>query len=94
MPDISIIKSHHLSHEDAKSAAQKIADKMVEKFDMTTAWEGDVLSFNRSGVSGTLTVYESEAKIEVVLGAFFKFFAGKLEEQITDQMNRVFVTQV
>ena len=92
MPDISITKPHQLSHDDARAAAQKVADKMVEKFDMTIAWEGDMLSFNRSGVSGTLTVYPTEATIEVVLGAFFKFFAPKLEEQISNQMNQVFAS--
>lgn len=94
MPDISITKPHQLSQQDAKAAAQKIANKLAEKFSMAIAWDGDVLSFERPGVSGTLTVYSSEARIEVVLGDFFKFFAAKLEEQIAENMHVVFANKL
>ncbi len=94
MADISIAKSHHLSHRNAKIAAQKVADKLAEKFDMATEWKEDVLTFHRAGVSGTLSVSKNEALIEVTLGPLFKFFQAKIEEQIIQNMDKVFGSNV
>jgi len=52
MADISIKQEHQLTLQESKDAAQKVADKMAAEFDMTTRWEGDTLSFKRSGVAG------------------------------------------
>jgi putative polyhydroxyalkanoate system protein len=93
MADISIKQQHKLPHEKAKDAAQRVADQMVEEFDMTAQWEGDVLSFKRSGVSGTLALNDSEAQLDVTLSAMLKAFAPKIEEQLTKNMQKVFSGQ-
>ncbi|HJU70614.1 MAG TPA: polyhydroxyalkanoic acid system family protein [Paucimonas sp.] len=90
MADIRITQKHKLSHKKAKAAAQKIADKMAEKFDMSTEWEGDVLVFKRSGVSGMLAVYETEARLEISLGLLFKAFSEKIEDEVTRNMKKAF----
>lgn len=90
MADIRITQKHKLSHKKAKAAAQKIADKMAEKFDMNTEWEGDVLVFKRSGVSGMLAVYETEARLEISLGLLFKAFSEKIEDEVTRNMKKAF----
>lgn len=90
MADISITQKHKLSHKKAKAAAQKIADKMAEEFDMTSAWDGDVLIFKRSGVSGTLSVRPAEAQLDIHLGFLLKAFAGKIEDEVAKNMKKVF----
>jgi putative polyhydroxyalkanoate system protein len=90
MADISITQTHKLSHKKAKAAAQKVADKMAEEYDMSSEWQGDVLTFKRSGVSGTLEVYPTEAKLEITLGFLFKAFSTKIEEQVHKKMEKVF----
>src|SRR5690606_22682532 len=47
MADISIRREHGLSLQQAKEAAQQIADRMAGEFQMATEWCGDVLSFRR-----------------------------------------------
>ena len=82
MADINITQQHKLSHEKAKAAAQKVADQMAEEYDMSSEWDGDVLIFKRSGVSGTLEVYPTEARLKITLGFLLKVFASKIEEQV------------
>lgn len=91
MADISITQAHTLPHEEAKSAAQKIADQLASEYDMTLGWAGDVLRFERSGVSGTLTVSEKQAQLEISLGFLMKAFAPVIEEKIAAKMKKVFV---
>lgn len=92
MADISITQKHKLSHENARAAAQKIADKLAQEYDMQSEWDGDVLLFNRSGVAGRLIVCETEAQLEITLGFLFKAFSGKIEEEVGKKMLKVFGT--
>ena len=90
MADISIKQEHQLPLSKAKEAAQQVADRMAAEFDMATQWEGDVLSFKRSGVAGTLALRESEAQIDITLDFLFKAFAGTLEEKVARNMKKYF----
>ncbi len=90
MTVIRITRAHRLPPEQARSAAQQIADRMVNEFEMKTQWNGDVLAFERSGVSGTLALRESEAQVEVKLDFLFKAFASTLEEKIARNMDKAF----
>jgi putative polyhydroxyalkanoate system protein len=92
MADISITQKHQLPHTKAKAAAQKIADKLAQQYDMQSEWDGDVLLFKRSGVAGRLTVCETEAQLEITLGFLFKAFAGTIEEEVGKKMLKVFGT--
>src|SRR4051812_16271056 len=90
MADISITKKHKLSPKKAKAAAQKIADKIAEQYSISSEWQGDILTFRRIGVSGTLELHPSEAKLEITLGFLFKAFSANIEEQIHKNMEKVF----
>lgn len=90
MADISIRREHGLSLQQAKDAAQQIADRMAGEFQMATEWCGDVLSFRRSGVAGTLALQERAVQIDVTLDFLFKAFAATLEEKIARNLDRVF----
>ena len=90
MADIRITQAHKLTHKKAKAAAQKVADQMAEEYDMAAEWDGDVLRFKRSGVSGVLTVLEKEAHLEISLGFLFKAFAPTIEEKVAAKMKKVF----
>lgn len=90
MADISIIQDHTLSMEQARVAAQEVADQMVADYEMVAEWNGDVLSFKRTGVSGTLSLAENQAHLEIALGFMLKGFASKIEEKVTKNMQKVF----
>lgn len=90
MADITIVQQHVLSMDDARSAAQKVADQMQADYEMNWEWQGDVLAFKRSGFSGTLALAEGEATLELSLGIMLRGFAKKIEEQVTKNMAKVF----
>ena len=92
MADITIRHAHELSAEKARAAAEKVADEMATEFDMAIQWEGDVLSFKRSGVSGTLTLLDREALLDIMLGFMLKPFAAKIEDKVSGNMAKVFAT--
>ena len=93
MSDITIIQQHTLTMEAARQAAQKVADQMITDYEMVAEWNGDVLSFKRSGVSGTLALSENQAQLTIALGFMLKGFASKIEEQVSKNMQKVFVAQ-
>jgi putative polyhydroxyalkanoate system protein len=93
MADISIKREHQLSLQQSREAAQHVAAKMAAEFDMTTQWNGDVLSFRRSGVAGTLALREKEAQIDITLDFLFKAFAATLEEKVARNMDKFFGAQ-
>jgi len=90
MADISITQTHKLPHKKAKAAAQKVADQMAEEYDMRSEWQGDVLVFKRSGVSGKLVISEAHARLDISLGFLLKAFAPTIEEKVTAKMKKVF----
>lgn len=93
MADISYSVEHSLSHEAAKQAAQKVADDLSQEYGLNCVWSGDVLNFERSGVKGSLTVEESAAHIQIKLGMMLSVFSGKIEDQVTRNMRKVFTGQ-
>ncbi len=90
MADISIRQKHLLTAKKARAAAEKVADEMAKDFDMAIDWQDDVLNFKRSGVSGSLTLLEREAQLEITLGFMLKAFAVKIEEKVSINMAKVF----
>ena len=94
MADISITQQHQLSRDNAVAAAQTVADKMASDYDMASTWDGDVLSFNRSGVAGTLAIGAHDARLDITLGIMLKSFAPMIEEKVTRNMAKVFASPV
>ena len=94
MADISITHPHELTHQNAKAAAQKVADQMTSEYDMASEWNGNVLLFKRTGVSGSLTLAGQEATLEISLGFLFKAFAPAIEQKVGAKMTKVFAAVV
>lgn len=93
MPDICITQAHKLTQKKARVAAQKVAEQMAQEFDMTSEWDGDVLRFERAGVSGRLVLEDKQAQIEISLGFLFKMFAPTIEQKVAAKMKTVFAAK-
>lgn len=89
MPDIAIKRSHHLGLKGAKMAADKMAEKLGEKFGLAGEWEGDHLNFSRPGVSGKLGITETTMTLEVTLGFLLKAMKGPIENAVNEQLDKV-----
>jgi putative polyhydroxyalkanoate system protein len=89
MPDIAIKRTHQLGLKGAKTAADKMAEKLGEKFGLAGEWDGNDLNFSRPGVSGTLAITETVMTLEVTLGFLLKAMKGPIENAVNEQLDKV-----
>ncbi|MGK5067509.1 polyhydroxyalkanoic acid system family protein [Janthinobacterium sp. AD80] len=94
MADINIVQQHKLTAVKAREAAQQVADKLAQEYDLACAWDGDVLRFERSGVDGSLTLEKEQAQLQIKLGFMLSAFASTIEGKIAEKMRKVFAEQV
>ena len=94
MADINIVQQHKLTAVKAREAAQQVADKLAQEYDLACAWDGDVLRFERSGVDGSLTLEKEQAQLHIKLGFMLSAFASTIEGKIAEKMRKVFTEQV
>ena len=91
MADIQIERKHGMSMAQARVAAFKWAEQAEEKFDMTCTYEEgstfDEVTFNRSGVSGTLTVTDHVFQLNAKLGFLLGAFKDKIEGEIVKNLD-------
>ena len=91
MSEISIVQEHNLSPEQARAAAQQVAQRISAEYGLECKWEGDVLRFERSGVEGVLSLEDQRAAMRIRLGFFMGAFAPAIEAKVTEKMRKVFV---
>jgi putative polyhydroxyalkanoate system protein len=90
MAAISIVQAHSLSQEQARAAAQQVADKLASDYQLACKWDGDVLKFGRSGVEGALTLQGQRAEMAITLGFPMSAFSAAIEAKVADKMRKVF----
>jgi len=91
MSEISIVQEHNLSPEQARDAAQQVAQRIATEYGLDCKWDGDVLRFERSGVEGALTLEDRRAAMRIRLGFFMGAFAPAIEAKVAEKMRKVFV---
>ncbi|UVW29655.1 polyhydroxyalkanoic acid system family protein [Massilia sp. H6] len=91
MSEISIVQEHNLSAEQARAAAQQVAQRISTEYGLECIWDGDVLRFERSGVEGALTLDRGRAALQIRLGFFMSAFASAIEAKVAEKMRKVFV---
>jgi putative polyhydroxyalkanoate system protein len=91
MADIQIQRAHALGLTRARKIAFTWAEQVEEKFDMTCTYEEgeteDLVSFSRSGVSGTLTVTQEHFELSARLGFLLGAFKEKIEGEIVKNLD-------
>jgi len=89
MSVIDIQRSHALGEEKARSAADSLAGKLAQKFDVQSQWQGDRLLFERSGIKGHLDISDTELRVHLELGLMLRPFKPKIEEEIESRIDRM-----
>ena len=82
MSRIDIRHPHSLPKAKARKAVEDVAKKLAEKFDMDYDWDGDVLSFTRSGVDGHIALEAEELHVHAKLGFLTAMFKDPIESEI------------
>ena len=91
MADIEIRREHRLGLPQARKIAFQWAEQAEEKFDMACTYEEgadeDLVSFTRSGVSGTLAVTPDSFTLQAKLGFLLGAFKDRIEEEIVKNLD-------
>ncbi len=91
MADIRIHHPHELGLERARKVARRWAADAEKKYDCTcTITEGpggDTIDFKRTGVNGVMKVTADHFAVDCKLGILFGAFKGKIEEEVTRQLD-------
>lgn len=86
MDDIVIYRKHGKTLTAARKSAERMAAELSEEFDLKCAWQGNVLTFERLGVSGKLELDDKEVGVIVNLS----FLLTALKPTIEREVHRFF----
>ena len=89
MPDIDLKRAHDLGLAAARGVAEKLAADLGRKFDLRGDWKGNVLHFQRPGVTGSLAVGERDLHLSVTLGFLLKAMKGSIERAVLAELDKV-----
>ena len=90
MARLSIARKHQLTHKKAKDAAQKVADDLKARFELTYAWRGNEIEFNRPGLSGKMHIGKDEVRLDCELGLMLSLLRPVLEAEIDKEFRQRF----
>lgn len=76
MADIEITRSHVLGASGARTAVEKVAEKLHQKLNVETSWNDDVLHFEGNGANGQIEVHDEQVHLALNLGFVLKSMKG------------------
>lgn len=82
MPQIDIQRDHHLGLSAARAVVDHVAERMRERFQVETRWEGDTLHFHRSGINGHIEVRQTDVQVHARLGLLLSPLKSSVESEI------------
>ncbi len=88
MATVEITREHNLGKETARERAEKLADKLAQKLGADCNWEGDELTFKRSGADGVIRVGDELVQVTVKLGLMFTPMAGMVKGEIEKALDK------
>jgi putative polyhydroxyalkanoate system protein len=92
MADIDVRRVHGLGMAAARMAAERMAEDLGRKFDLRGEWEGDVLRFQRPGVTGSLAITARELHLSVSLGFLLRAMKGSIERAVLEELDTLFAS--
>lgn len=91
MADIQIQREHRLGLAAARKIVLQWAEEAEQKFDMQCTFEEGktegLLSFTRTGVSGTLAVTKNQFELNAKLGFLLSAFKERIEQEILKNLD-------
>lgn len=93
MAKLHMVREHTLGLAGARKAAQGWARQVEDTLDMRctieTGLAGDRVRFERTGVTGTLSVTPQRFELDAQLGVLLGAFKGRIEAEITRQLDQM-----
>lgn len=90
MPTIAIKRHHTFDPTTAKVAAHKVVDDLSARYQLACIWQGDRVSFQRPGLSGSMHLGQNEVRLDVKLSLLMTPLKSSIEHAIHQELDRVF----
>ena len=90
MADIEIRRVHGLGLEAARKAADRMAERLGQRFGLKGSWRGNVMHFERPGVTGSLALTDKDLDLQVTLGMLLRMMKGSLETAVHEELDKLF----
>jgi len=88
MADIEITRSHALGTSGARTAVEKVAEKLHQKLNVETSWQNDVLHFEGNGADGRIEVHDSQVHLALNLGFVLKTMKGWIRTEAEKYLDK------
>ncbi|MFC6339125.1 polyhydroxyalkanoic acid system protein [Pseudomonas sp. CCM 7891] len=88
MARITVERAHTLGKEAARAKAEKLAQKLKDRYGLEPSWSGDTLNLKRSGVKGSVKVAEDSLRIDVELGLLMSAMSGTIKSEIEKALDK------
>jgi putative polyhydroxyalkanoate system protein len=96
MANLHILREHTLGLEAARQVAHTWGQQAQDQFGMECSYaegpDGDVLSFSRSGLSGTLQVDAQRFELNAKLGFLLAGFKDKIEAEVVKNLDALLLS--
>jgi|GEM_PF-123979 len=87
---IDLHRLHHTTRLEARERVEAIAADLVEDLSIAYTWEGDRLSFRRTGLSGYIDVDDQALHLYLKRSRFLPLSESWIENQVTAHLNAHF----
>ncbi|YCC77188.1 polyhydroxyalkanoic acid system family protein [Pseudomonas aeruginosa] len=88
MSRIHIERPHSLGLDAARAKAEKLAERLAKEHGVQCEWQGDELTFKRSGVDGRIAVGADKVAVGVKLGLMLSAMSGLLKGEIEKALDK------
>ncbi len=89
MSTVKVSHAHSLDNDELKTRVSEIADELGQHFKLESHWQDDsTIKFKRAGVSGTLTLSETQVDVNMKLGVMLGALKGPITKELKAQMEK------
>ena len=92
MSNILIRRKHGKTLGEARVVAEQMISELKDEIDLIYAWEGDVLRFERPGVTGEFSLDAQEAVLSVCLGGLLSVLKPSIESEVNKFFDQNFLS--
>lgn len=87
---IEITRTHHTDRATARRHVESFAEHLSSKLKIRYGWEGDRLTFKRTGAKGAVEVDDAHVHVHVTRGKLLPVSETWLRAQIEEELDRYF----
>ena len=91
MTAIYIQRNHTLGHQGIRDLSEQVAQTLANDYQVTWQWQGEHLTFRRSGAKGVLVPESHQVTIEMKLGLMLIPFAPVIRQGIESQLDTLLI---